>query len=151
MISRSLYRFVAALVGTAVGLTSCGGPDRIPVHPVHGKVFCQGQPAVHAYVVFHPVGGSEEVQKIRPAGRVGDDGSFSLTTYVSGDGAPAGDYQVTVGWPGPAPGTDPNSEDPEAILSGPDRLQGRYQDPKTSGLTATVTEGENEIPPFEIQ
>ena len=37
---------------------------------------------------------------------------------------------------------------PELVV--PDRLGGKYSDPKTSGLTATIKAGTNEIPAFSL-
>jgi hypothetical protein len=131
-------------------LLSCG-KGREPVYAVRGKVLCNGQPAVHAFVIFHPVGGSEVVQRMRPYGTVGPDGTFALNTYRDGDGAPLGEYAVTIEWPSADPWNPPDPGDPESAPTGPDRLRGRYANPDTSGLRATVTEGENELEPFEIR
>jgi hypothetical protein len=118
---------------------SCGKAGRKPVYPVRGQVMVGGRPAPQAFVVFHPVG-DDDPQATRPYGHAGTDGSFTLTTYDPGDGAPAGDYVVTIVWPGPAaPNQDP-----------PDRLKGRFLDPKTSPLRATVQKGPTEIEPFRL-
>jgi hypothetical protein len=115
-------------------LSSCAGKSgRKPVYPVRGQVFVGDKPAVQAFVVFHPAD-DEGPQATRPYGHVGTDGSFFLTTYDPGDGAPAGEYLVTIVW-APVVGT----EEPH------DRLKGRYRDPKTSELRATVQEGPNEL------
>jgi hypothetical protein len=79
----SAFLALAALLGT-----SCG-PGRTPVHPVSGQVFFAGKPTPGAVVVFHPVG-TEDPQGPRPSGKVQEDGSFSLTTFTPGDGAPEG-------------------------------------------------------------
>ncbi|MFO0951873.1 MAG: hypothetical protein U0835_12120 [Isosphaeraceae bacterium] len=34
----------------------------------------------------------------RPSGKVSEDGTFQLTTYEAGDGAPAGEYTATLQW-----------------------------------------------------
>lgn len=133
-------------------LSSCGGPPRVEVHPVRGKVLYRNQPVVNAWIVFHPQGGSDEVQKIRPSGRAGPDGSFVLTTYDEGDGAPAGDYKVTVEWPTENPDDPSDPDDPEgSIPRGPDWFQGRYANPATTPLTATVKPGENSLEPLQLQ
>jgi len=143
------YRFAAATVLVVLGLSGCGS-DRVAVYPVRGQVLLDGKPADHAYVVFHPQGGSEEIQKLRPYGRANAEGYFELTTFERRDGAPAGQYKVTVICPGPAPGMDPKNPDPELATTGPDRLQGRYADPQKSTISVTVTSGTNELEPFRV-
>lgn len=143
----------------AVGLLGClvlclnlsCDKSRVPVYPVRGAVLCQGRAAAGAFVIFHPVTDSESIQRMRPHGVVGPDGTFVLMTYLDADGAPAGDYRVTIEWPaeGPRDPSDPN--DSESEPTGPDRLRGRYANPDTSGLRATVAEGENQLDPFEIR
>ena len=143
--------FAAALVVGSISFSSCGGPDRVEVNPVRGKVLFRGQPAAYAWVVFHPQGGSEQVQPMRPSGRAGPDGSFTLTSYDEGDGAPAGEYKVTVEWPSEDL-TDPSDPDnPEGqIPRGPDRFGGRYADPATTPLAATIVQGNNDLEPFQL-
>lgn len=143
-------RLAAVVAAGSLVLASCG-EHRELAFPVRGQVLYHNQPAQHATVIFHPQGGSEEVQTLRPHGTVDAEGNFVLTTYDPDDGAPAGDYKVTVIWPGESPEDALDAEDPEHVPSGPDRLQGRYKDPETSGLTATVTEGTNDLEPFQLQ
>jgi hypothetical protein len=110
-------------------------------------VFVAGKPAAGATVVFHPVEGLDQ-RILRPAGVVQEDGSFTLRCYdpqicpTPKDGAPAGEYRVTVNW------LPPDYAEYRNIL--PDKLQGRYVDPKTSGLRATVKAEPNELPAFQL-
>ena len=69
------------------------------------------------------------------------DGTFTLTTYAAGDGAPEGGYQVLLLWPAEA---KEGEEEPE-----PDRLLGWY-DVARSKLTVRVRAGENDLPPFNL-
>jgi hypothetical protein len=111
----------------AVGLLSgCARSTRKPVFPVRGTVLVNGQPAKGAKLFFNPV--ETDPEALAPFGVADDKGSFSLTTYDSFDGAPAGRYVVVVRWRG---------------------LKG-YDNPKTSKLTATVEKKPNELPPLEI-
>src|SRR5262249_4853136 len=141
VIPRRLGRAVVALAAVvAVGCS--GGPARPAVYPVRGQVFVnKTQPAAGALVVFHPL--SAEVARqaaARPFAYVRDDGSFQLTTYNEGDGAPAGEYGVTVVWE-----AVPKSGGPRIREGGtPDRLGGRYGDPNSPKLKVTVQpQGEN--------
>jgi hypothetical protein len=130
----------------ALANSSCSrtdATDREPVFPVRGKVLVQGQPADNALVIFHPQE-SSDAEMIRPNGRAQADGSFTVGTYETGDGAPAGEYLVTITWPEPVTG----NQDPDLA---PDRLQGRYADPVRSKLRAKVGPEENVLQAFEIQ
>lgn len=134
-----------AAVSVALACTSCGKSDdgRTPVYPVTGKVVVNGEPANNAQVFLHPQDAS---LKLFPHGRVDSDGSFQLSTYELNDGAPAGDYRVTIVWQDPAPpGSAPDAP------QGPDRLKGNYRDVARSKLRAQVEEQANELEPFNIQ
>jgi hypothetical protein len=109
--------------------------SRLETFPVAGTLLVDGQPAMDAHVAFYPVGGSRPMCSV---GMTGSDGTFRLTTYAAGDGAPDGEYVVTVFWPDPSMPADP-CECPDPIVH--DRLRGRYIDARTSELRATVGPG----------
>jgi hypothetical protein len=133
-----LSPFALVLAGALLG-TGCGQRD---AYPVRGRVLYEGKPAVGAVVFLHPVDLSEPTRS-RPSGRVGKDGSFSISTPNLGDGAKPGEYLVTVVWRAEAgPG---DSEEDE------DLLPARYLDPKTSGLRITVKAGANDLEPFDLR
>lgn len=89
--------FRISMVFASVGLLSlagCGGGGAaggVDVYEVSGTVTMDGGPVVGASVTFSPKEGQPAA-----AGRTGNDGTFTLTTYTSGDGAAAGDYVVLV-------------------------------------------------------
>ncbi len=68
-----------------------GGGDRQKVYPVKGKITMGGGPVANALVAFSP-----KAKQPVATGRTGNDGSFRLTTYDSGDGAAAGEFIVLV-------------------------------------------------------
>jgi hypothetical protein len=89
-----------AVLVAAVLAAGCGGSGKPPVLPAGGKVmFKKTTPPVDALVVFHPVDPAEE-KRIggKPFAKVKEDGTFALSTYADGDGAPAGEYGVTIEW-----------------------------------------------------
>jgi hypothetical protein len=137
------------LVGAVVGVlaASCAKEGRTPVHPVHGQVLFEGRPVPNALVVFHPAGelaGGSTLGK--PHAIAGADGFFTLGTYAADDGAPAGDYAVTVElWLAGTPGVSLESDSTPT-----NRLPARYANPATSRLTARVGEGANELPTFKL-
>src|SRR5262245_17492557 len=81
-----------------IALPSCEQKryEQIPLYPVRGKVLFDGQPAAGARIQFHPVTPSERAKY--PSAKVEADGSFALTTFENKDGAPPGEYLVTVRW-----------------------------------------------------
>lgn len=138
---------VAILGACLLSIAGCGGSDQIAVHPVSGKVLVEGQPAAGATVVFYAT--DIEIRGPHtpiPKAEVQPDGSFRLTSFGEGDGAPLGTYNVTIEWREPIPeGVNREMHTPR------DRLGGKYANPEQSGLEATVAEGANVLEPFALK
>ena len=108
-------------------------------------------------VTFHAKDGSRGAVGVTDA-----NGNFQLTTFTAGDGAVAGEHQVSITkydqpkitpkGDGSVADTGDDPETPEERGAGRDAdpksmLPAKYADPKTSGLTATVTDaGDNKFP-----
>jgi hypothetical protein len=136
-------RRAAGLLVLLTALSCCAcGDGRPPVYPVTGQVLANGRPAKGATITFHPVNDTPE--RYRPTGRVDEQGNFRLTTFAEGDGAPAGEYRVTVSWY-LATRQSP-TEDPVPV----NYLPEKYGKPEASGLRATVSAGANTIDPFRL-
>ncbi len=126
--------------------TSCSRSDRVAVSPVRGQVFAsRDKPAAGALVVFHPMAADHEIP-LKPLAYVDDQGSFELTTYDQGDGAPSGEYVITVEWrEKPATPFSPNKE-------GKDRFRGKYADPTSSSFRFTVDgQSEHVVPAIHLE
>jgi predicted small lipoprotein YifL len=129
--------FHAAVLLAALAAGAGCGKSGPTLYPVTGKVIgADGKPLEHATVVFHPVGAAN-ADALRPRGKVGADGTFTLTSHTTGDGAPAGDYRVTVELWLAGKGDEPPAN----------RLPVRYAKPDLSGLKATVNAGPTELTP----
>jgi hypothetical protein len=114
------------------------------LHPVRGQIFVAGRPADGAVVVFHPADRANPSAHPAPAAQVQEDGSFSLSTFEPGDGAPAGDYVVAVSWHAPDPALSSEKKPRPAPLAE------KYGDRRFTPLRATVVAGPNDIPAFKI-
>lgn len=141
------FTWLATIVVLAAGCSSGGDVEgRVKVYPVSGAVKVAGQPAAGARIVFY--GATPELigpGTVSPAAVTDENGLFQLQSYGPGDGAPAGQFNVTVSWPEEVPeGVDSEVNRPK------DRLKNRYLNPETSGLTAEVPVGGVELPPFEL-
>lgn len=136
--------FRAGLLLVAVSaLTGCSRESRPPVHPVRGSVTFQKKPATKAVVVLRPLAPGP-LKDVFPHGEVGPDGTFQIGTFAEGDGAPAGEYAVTITWP-------ETTKDRDGVeVTGGDRLNGRYSDPAKSKWKVTIKEGSNELEPFRL-
>jgi hypothetical protein len=130
---------VAPLV--SVGCSRSDGPA---TYPVAGTVRVNGKPAASALVAFHPLDGS-----VRPTGRVRDDGTFALTTREGADGAPTGEYRVTVVWTRAVAGKKAVSDGDDVPVRS--LLPSIYAKPEATPLKATVRPGANEPIVIEIQ
>jgi hypothetical protein len=148
----ALPRLAAMLVAIAsIGLTAGCGDGRVATAPVAGRVLVDGQPAAGAVVVLHPADAASltaEAEKLRPMGRTDEAGDFTLGTWESSDGAPAGRWKATVEWY-LAEGASANA-DPESADAGVDRLGGVYANPDTTPLSVEIASGGTTLPPFEL-
>ncbi len=141
---------IACLALSMVAVSACNGGKRL--YPVRGQVFFEGRPAAGALVVLHPVDDTSPAA-IRPAGYVDDAGNVKLMSYLpntrsTGDGAPPGDYIVTIAWL-PADVKEYLSKHPNSEL--PDKLKGRYSQPQSSTLRATVLSQPTELPRIDLK
>src|SRR5262245_40961196 len=140
---RTARRRAAGLLALLLALSCCAcGDGRPPVYPAAGQLFVGQRPAHRATVTLHPVNDTPE--RHRPTGQVDEKGGFRLTTFTEGDGAPAGEYRVTVSWylstrRSPA-------EDPVPV----NYLPEKYGKPESSGLRVTVNPGDNALGPFRL-
>ena len=121
-------------------LPACG-KGRRAVYPVHGRILVDGKPAPDAVIMFHP--NFEHPDRVMPFGQADAEGNFVVSSYVNGDGAPDGEYIVTFEWRERSGLLKNNFE-------GPDRLKGRYYDPKKSKYRITVEKKKHDLPPFEL-
>jgi hypothetical protein len=136
----------------AAGLAAAGcGSSKPPVLPAGGKVaYKKTTPPVDALVVFHPVDPAVE-KRIggKPFAKVKDDGTFALTTYAEGDGAPEGEYGVTIDW-------RPKTKDVKFSLGsgegggGGPALNPKYSNPQQPFTKVTVKKGESNQFAFDV-
>lgn len=112
-------------------------PERVAVFPVTGQVLFEGRPAAGAVVTFHPK--DKNIVIPAPHARADAQGNFVLTTYRAEDGAPVGEYLITVELRRIVP------HDGEYV-PGPNLLPPKYSVPKTTDLVARVAEGSNTVP-----
>ncbi len=144
----------ALFLFTLVLTVGCGGSGRPPAIPAGGKVtYKQTTVPVGALVVFHPA--SFDIEKQiggKPVGKVRADGTFTLTTYEEGDGAPEGEYGVTIDWRGePKPSKlSLTSEGNEGLGSGPPRLNPKYSNPQQPFTKVVVKKGEANQFTFDV-
>lgn len=135
---------VAALVALVALVAGCEKPsNRVPVYPAGGTLTHNDKPAVGAIVILHP--SDPAAAPIKPRGKVGADGTFRLTTYETGDGAPAGEYAVTVYWPKPPAPGQPDNDD------GPDLFNGKHLRPEAPVARVTVAAGDNALAPINVK
>ncbi len=107
--------------------------NRKPVQPVKGKLFLDGAPMAGAKVTFLLHDEKSKKYSMVADAFVDSDGTFTLTSYKAGDGAPVGEYLVTVVW------RDPYYDD--VGLPGRNKGPLKYTDPKTTDLRASVKLG----------
>jgi hypothetical protein len=147
MQSRMTCRFLQRLGATLLLLSplSCGSSSTQKLYPVRGKVLFDGKPAEGALVTLQPTDASVGTS-IAPRGQVQADGSFEIATHKFGDGAPPGEYKVTILWY--PPDARQRLMEGKPLVS---KIPAHYGDAKTSPLTGKVREGPNEWPPFEVR
>lgn len=139
---RTGFRSAWAAAAPALCLIAgCGGhPDRVPVVRTSGKLEWPGQSVLGLMIVLHPVDPAAPKLPAQPTGVVQPDGTFAIAVYEMSDGAPVGEYVVTIR-EAPLPDDRPRPKLPPA----------KYLDPKTSPLRVKIQKKSvNELDPLTI-
>lgn len=126
-------------MATLVGCSGHFGPGSAPPQTfgVQGKVvLANGSPLPAGRITFHP----KETGKPEATGEISN-GSFRLSTFGKDDGAVPGQYDVSI------TGVSYKTGKPVTAAEVPQK----YQDPKSSGLSAEVKAEENSIPPLVLR
>jgi hypothetical protein len=124
-------------------LAGCRGSDSLPsyqVYQVEGKVLlADGKPLGGGWIYFVPKGDLP----VTPSGVIGSDGTFSLVTGGSGDGAPPGEYKVRVEAPQFQQAAPKSRKKPIFPV--------KYKDEDSSGLVITVRAESNRLDPILLK
>jgi hypothetical protein len=131
-----------------VALASCGGGRNFPkVYPVKGKILVNGQPANDCQIYLNRTSGDSLSVPATPQAVTDKTGEFQITSYHTNDGAPEGEYVVTIEW-------RERSGLMKQEFEGPDQLGGAYaKAERTKGLKGFIVQVGREpleLPPFEL-
>jgi hypothetical protein len=120
----------------AFALVGCGSSDGPKTYPVKGNVTYRGQPVTSGMVLLTPQDSGHAA-----TGNLEKDGTFRLTTFKKDDGAAPGKYHVAVQvFPSEGAGL------PGAEFAGkPPPVPPKYMNAATSGLSAEIKAGENQL------
>ncbi|MCE9548370.1 MAG: hypothetical protein K8T25_23090 [Planctomycetia bacterium] len=133
-------RLLAMLAIVNVGLSGCSKVDdqrKQVTLPTTVQVLQKGTPVADCQVILHPIDPDKvTLRPVLPNGKTGPDGTATLTSYMANDGAPPGEYVVTLICK-PAAG----EKDGETEYAA-DKFEGRYADVKKSTIHSTVKPGE---------
>ena len=126
-------------------LSGCGQAKQAwdTAYPAKGVVKYKGVPVADAEVALFPQGTSMP-DTVRPRAKTAEDGSFVVWTYKPGDGAPVGNYKVTVVH-------HKLVEKKGVAIVQPNDLPPKYATVQSTDLVAEIGPKETEIPPIELK
>jgi hypothetical protein len=125
-------RRLGLTLAVLAGLVGCGGGKTAPVN---GRVKLKDGSDV-SVLAGYSLTFEAEGDKTSAVGEVDRDGAFKLSTFGANDGAMPGKYRVAI--------NPPNNPDPDKPPTR-SKLPARYANLETSGLTAEVKPGQNNI------
>jgi hypothetical protein len=134
-------RWAGGLVLVAsAAMAGCSRSDALPtyqVYDVKGKVLlADGTPLNGGLITFVPKGDLP----VSPSGEIGPDGTFSIVTGGSGQGAPAGEYKVRIETP-----QIPRAKNKKPVVPP------KYNDEDSSDLAVTVRAESNQLDPIRLR
>lgn len=130
----------------AIMLVGCGKRqgDRGTLYPAEGQVFLNQEPLAGALVVLYPKGESG-ANSTPSRAQTGPDGRFRVGTLAPGDGAPEGEYAVTViRYP-------MQKQSDGGYAAGANDLPKKYTNPTTTDLRVQVSEGKSSLPALVLR
>ena len=137
----------AVVAVTVLGLAACGGSDFHKVYPVKGTILVNGRPANDCLIYLNRTFDDNHPRRVTPYALTGENGEFQITSYITNDGAPEGEYVVTIEWRERSGVLNNNFE-------GIDRLDGAYAKVESTksrpGFVVKVGRQAQELPPFNL-
>lgn len=134
-------------VGFILLLSGCQGSESsLTALPYEGEVKINGKPISGAMVVFHSKNTGDQI--VSPSGTTDGAGKFRLTSNKEFDGAPAGDYAVTITWFKPVTTGDKVREGDGIVRN---FLPAYLANPQTSGLVASVQKDLSQTKSFDLR
>lgn len=130
------------LMSALVGCFKGKSPWEV-THPATGVVTFKGRPVVDAELTFFPEDQSYP-DSVRPKAKSTEGGKFEVWTYVQGDGAPVGNYKVTVIH-------NEVSVSKNTIVAKPNDLPEKLSKRQTTDIQVKIVAGKNEIPSIDIK
>lgn len=127
---QSLLVSLFVLPSLLLGCSTEKKTDRPETVKVQGVVLLDGAPVEGASITFQADG-----QQNSAVGRTDQAGKYFLTTFEPGDGAVAGNYNISI-----VKYEDPGKPKTGTTLPVVNLLPEKYSKPKTSGLSVTVPE-----------
>lgn len=116
-------------------------PDAVGTTKVSGKVLVDGKPVKDLWVTFHP---TDPSVKWRPRAQTDANGNFAMTTYNAGDGAPKGDWNITIEWL--------TYIKRASDWGGPDKLKNQYNNPNDTPFKVSIKDDKSiQLPTFELK
>src|SRR5215203_5645207 len=89
-----LLLLLTSMLFAMIGMSGCGA-SQLKAYPVHGKIVYRNQPLAEAMLVLHPIAPFPQPTP-QPIAFANAQGEFAFTTFATGDGAPPGNYTITV-------------------------------------------------------
>lgn len=139
--AHSALGLVCLVLLAAGGCGGKSGPERVAVYPVDGTVTFKGQPMPGAFIVFHPK--TPQPNAPSPRAEINKDGVLKVSTYDGGDGAPEGEYVVTIEWRKLVK----NGAD---VVAGPNVVPRKYSRPETSDIVRKVAAAPTTLEPIQL-
>jgi hypothetical protein len=130
-----MYRLLVAISMIAIIFAGCGRGNRPVLARVAGTVSYNGKPLARGKMVFVPSQGRSAVGKIVD-GRI-----FEVTTFDRNDGAVVGPHKIQIA---------SFVREPTAMEIVPWAIPERYGNVSTSGLTAEVIAGKENVLQFQL-
>jgi hypothetical protein len=127
-------------------LSGCQGTESSSALPYEGEVKINGKPISGAMVVFHAKTTGD--QMVSPSGTTDGTGKFRLTSNKEFDGAPAGEYAVTITWFKPVTAGNKVREGDGVVRN---FLPAYLANPQTSGLVASVQKDLSQAKSFDLR
>lgn len=137
-----MVRGLGLLLFVAIACSSGCGKEKPKPYPVSGQVSYRKVPLKEAVVTFHPKPGQPPGHPI--SATTDAEGKFQLTTTTANDGAPAGEYMVTIVL------REKRRDGDEEVRNGKNLLPDKYADPEKSGITVVVKPQENVLAPIVL-